>query len=90
MDVEGAQYSAVRGVDLQLTVDELKARWVAQAKLDVDASLVTLRLVACGARKPEASEETEALELDDPSFSLAESGVTGTAWLLAFVAGAGA
>jgi hypothetical protein len=42
--------------------------------------------VRCGPRKPAAQEEKEAVLLDDPSLSLRESGVTGTAWLLAFVA----
>ena len=82
-DVPGAQYVAVKGVDLQQTVDDFKARWVAQAKLDVDPSLVTLRLVACGPRKPSAAEEDAAVALDDPSLNLAEARVTGTAWLLA-------
>jgi hypothetical protein len=87
MDVLGAQYVAVKGVDAQQLVDDFKARYVAQAKLDVDPSLVTLRLVWCGSRKPTAEEEEAAVVLDDPSLSLGESGVTGTAWLLAFVAG---
>ena len=90
MDVEGARYAAVRDVDLQLTVDDFTARWLVQAKLDVDASLVTLRLVACGAHKPEASEEKEALELDDPRVTLAAAGVEDGFSLLAFVAGTGA
>jgi hypothetical protein len=82
-DVAGAQYVALKRVDLQETVDDFKARWMAQAKLDVDPSLVTLRLVVCGARKPSAAEEAAAVELDDPSLSLAEARVTSTAWLLA-------
>jgi flagellar biosynthesis GTPase FlhF len=83
MDVAGAQFAAVKEVDVQQTVDDLKASWVAQAKLDVDPSLVTLRLVACGSRKPSAAEEEAAVVLDDPSLNLAEARVTGTAWLLA-------
>ena len=82
MDVLGAQYVAVKGVDAQQSVDDFTARWVAQAKLDVDPSLVTLRLVWCGARKPTAEEEKRAKLLDDPSRSLGESGISGTAWLL--------
>ena len=90
MKQEGAdtQYAAVKGVDLQVSVDDLKARWLSEEKLDVRPSRVTLRLVACGARKPSAAEEAAAAELDDPSLTLAEAGVTGTAWLLAVVAGA--
>jgi len=86
-DVHGARYSELEEVDLQQTVSKFIARWVAQAKLDVDPSLVTLRLARCDSRKPTAEEEEAAVELDDPSLSLGESGVTGTAWLLAFVAG---
>ena len=86
--VAGAQYATVEGVDLQLSVHDLKARWLSEEKLDVRPSRVTLRLVACGPRKPSAAEEAAAAELDDPSLTLAEAGVTGTAWLLAVVAGA--
>ena len=89
MDVAGAQYVAVKGVDLQQTVDDFKARWVAQAKLDVDPSLVTLRLVKCGARKPEPDEEAHAALLDDPRKTLEAAGVTDGCNLLAFVAGVG-
>ena len=72
---------------MQQTVSKFIARWVAQAKQDVDPSLVTLRLARSDSRKPTAEEEAAAMVLDDPSLSLSESGVTGTAWLLAFVAG---
>ena len=88
MDVAGAQYADVKAVDLQQTVSDFKRCWMPQAKLDVDPSRVTLRLVACGARKPSAAEEAAAAELDDPSLTLADAGITRTAWLLAFVAGA--
>ena len=71
---------------MQVTVDGFIARWVAQAKLDVDPSLVSLRLVKCGARKPSAEEEKQAVELDDPSLNLADADITETAWLLAFIA----
>ena len=83
MAVAGARYVAVKGVDLQQTVDDFKARWVAQAKLDVDSSMVTLRLVACGARKPSSAEEAAAAELDDPRLTLAEAGFTAGCSLLA-------
>jgi hypothetical protein len=88
LDIAGARYVAVKDVNVLQTVDDFIARWMAQAKLDVDPSRVTLRLVACGARKPSAAEEAAAAELDDPSLTLAEAGVTGTAWMLAKVAGA--
>ena len=89
MDVEGAQYSAVRGVDLQLTVDEFKARWVAQAKLELDPSLVTLRLLKCAGAEPTGAEEQEATVLP-PRFTLAAAGVEDGFSMLAFVAGIGA
>jgi hypothetical protein len=87
MDVAGAQYVAVKGVDVLETVDDFKARWVAQEQLDVRPSLVTLRLVKRGAGKPTPTQEAKAKALDDPSLSLAEAKVTGTSWVLAFVAG---
>ena len=86
MDVVGARYDIVKNVDTGQLVAEFIARWTAQAKLDVDPSLVTLRLVKCGSRKPSAEEEKQAVELDDPSLNLADSNITETAWLLAFIA----
>ena len=88
MDVVGARYVAVKGVILQETVDDFTARWVAQAKLDVDPALVTLRLVACGPRKPSEEEEAAAAVLDDPRLTLAAAGVNDGCSLLAYVAGA--
>jgi hypothetical protein len=70
-------------VNFQQTVSKFIARWVAEEKLDARPSLVTLRLVRCGSRKPTAEEEEAAVVLDDPSLSLGESGVTSTSWLLA-------
>ena len=87
MDVAGAQFVEVENVDLEQTVSKFKARWVAQAKLDVDPSLVTLRLVECGARKPTPTQEVEAEVLDDPRLTLADAGITDSCSLLAFVAG---
>jgi hypothetical protein len=87
MDVADAQYVEVENVDLQQTVSKFKARWLAQAKLDVDPSLVTLRLVKCGARKPEIVDEAKAEVLDDPRLTLAAAGLTDGCSLLAFVAG---
>ncbi len=88
MDVADAQYTAVKGVDVLLTVDDFKARYVAAEKLDVGPSLVTLRLVKCGARKPTPLAEANADVLDDPRLTLAEAGLTDGCSLLAFVAGA--
>jgi hypothetical protein len=60
-------------------------RWVSEEKLDVRPSLVTLRLVASGARKPTAEEEQAAVELD-PFDTLAAAGITDSCTLLAYVA----
>ena len=84
-DVAGARYSEVEDVDLQQTVSKFTARWVAAEELGVRPSLVTLRLVKCGEGKPEDDSPVIKM-LDDPSLSLAKSGVTGTAWLRAYVA----
>ena len=83
-DVAGAQYVAVKCVDLQQTVDDFKARWVAQAKLDVDPSLVTLRLVKRGTGKPTPTQEAKAKVLDDPRLTLGSAGLTDGCSLLAF------
>ena len=56
-DVMGARYHFVKNVDPHELVAELIARWVAQAKLDVDPSLVTLRLVKSSAADPTPDEE---------------------------------
>ena len=88
LDIAGARYVAVKDVDLLQTVDHFIARWVFEEKLDVRPSRVTLRLVACGARKPSAAEEAAAAELDDPRLTLAEAGVLDGCSLLAKVAGA--
>jgi hypothetical protein len=85
--VEGARFTSLKGVELLQTVDDFTARWVAEELPGVRPSLVTLKLAPSGSRKPTPAEEDAASVLDDPSLSLAESGVTGTAWLLAFVAG---
>ena len=82
------QYAEVEDVEPQLAVSKFKARWAKDVALDVHASLVSLRLVKCGPGVPTASEEAAAVKLDDPSLTLAAAGVTGTAWMLAKVAGA--
>ena len=87
-DVVGARYAEVEDVDALQSVSKFIARWMAQAKLDLDPSLVTLRLVKCGARKPTAKQEAKAKQLDDPRLTLAEAGLTDGCSLLAFVAGA--
>ena len=88
VDVAEGQYAPLSGVDLQQTVHGLKASWAAEELPSVRPSLITLRLVSRGTRKPSAAEEEAAAVLDDPSLSLSDAGVTGgTAWLLASVAG---
>jgi hypothetical protein len=77
----------VKDVDLLQTVDAFTESWAAEELPSVRPSLITLRLVSHGARKPSAAEEAAAAVLDDPSLSLSDAGVTGgTAWVLASVA----
>lgn len=82
-DVDGAQYVSVKGVDVLQTVDDFKARWLSDKKLDVDPSLVTLRLVPCApGDDPSAAQEQEATELS-PRRTLRDAGVTDGSSLLA-------
>ncbi len=60
---------------------------MAQAKLDVDPSRVTLRLVCCAGEEPTAEEEAAATVLS-PRRTLREAGVKAGCSLLAYVAGA--
>ena len=83
MDVADAQYVEVENLDLEQTVSKFKARWVAQAKLDVDPSLVTLRLVKSSEAEPKPEEEAIAKELR-PRLTLAAAGLTDGCSLLAF------
>ena len=84
-DAPGAPFLAFKDVEVRSeTVDSF--RTFVAAKLGLDPSLLNLYLVPCGSRKPTAEEEAAAVLLDDPSLSLRESGVSGTAWLLASLA----
>ena len=85
-DVAGAQYTAVKGVDVLLTVDDFKARFMTRAKLDMDPSLVTLWRVESEARKPTPEQEQAATELE-PFDTLAAAGVADGCKLLAYMAG---
>ena len=82
-DAKAAQYSAVRDIDPSLSVDELKARWLSDEKLDVRPSLVSLRRVKLGPGKPGTNDEEAAKLLDDPSATLREADLAPTTWLLA-------
>jgi len=86
-DVEEADYSAVDGLSPELTVDELKRRWVADKKLDLDSSLVKLYRVKDSPGKPTDTEDLAALIkerlLHDPSLTLFDAGVRDRCWLLA-------
>jgi hypothetical protein len=86
-DVEGARYDLIKHVDPGQLVAELIARWVSDKKLDVDPSLVTLRLVKRGAGVPTASEEAQAAPLE-PRLTLREADVVDGSSLLACIAGA--
>jgi hypothetical protein len=85
-DVEEADYSAVDGLSPELTVDELKRRWVADKKLDLDSSLVKLYRVKDSPGKPTYTEDLAALIkerlLHDPSMTLFNAGVRDRCWLL--------
>jgi hypothetical protein len=84
-DVAGAQYDFCKNVDPQQLVAEFIARWIAQEKLDVSRSLVTLRLVKCADSEPTVEEEADAEQLR-PRLTLAAAGVTdGCSLLLAYV-----
>ncbi len=61
---EWTRYFAVRGVDPARSVDEFIERIMSDKKLDVDPSLVTLRLVKRGPGVPTASEEVQAAPLE--------------------------
>ena len=94
-DVPNARYTASLQVGAASTVDEFIARWVAQARLELDPGLVSLRLVQRGpCSMPTAEQEAAALSasasaLADPSMSLAEAGVTDRSWLVAVFARSG-
>jgi hypothetical protein len=90
--VEGAQYDDSEGVAPQQLVSTFKKRWLSDKKLDVDTSLVALRLVRSGLGKPSAEEELAALLpaalLDDPRLTLREAGIVDGSSLLACFAAA--
>lgn len=89
LDVPGARFASVKDVDLLQTVDALTESWAADVLPGVHPSLITLRLVSRGARKPSAAEEEAAAlhEPLDPRDSLAAAGITDGCSLLASVAG---
>jgi hypothetical protein len=85
-DVQGARYDLIKHFDPGQLVAELIARWVSDEKLDVDPSLVTLRLVKRGPGVPTASEEAQAAPLE-PRLTLREADVMDGGSLLAVFAG---
>ena len=87
-DVEGARYDLIKHVDPGQLVAELIARWVSDKKLDVEPSLVTLRLAKRGPGEPTAAEESNSTLLADPSATLRGAGVADGTWLLACIASA--
>jgi hypothetical protein len=87
-DVEGAQYDDSEGVAPQQLVSTFKKRWLNDKKLDVDPSLVTLRLVKRGpGDDPSEAQEEAATELS-PRRTLREAGVADGSSLLACFAAA--
>jgi hypothetical protein len=88
-DVAGArtsQYDDIEDVDPQQLVSKFKKRLLIDKKLAVEPSLVTVRLVPCGARTPSAEEEAAAIELD-PRLTLASAGVCDGGSLLLYFPG---
>ena len=81
-------YGKIKGVDSEQDVYDFTARWVSDKKLDVELSLVTLRLVKSGPGVPTASEEAISTLLADPSATVRGAGVVDGTWLLACIAGA--
>ena len=94
-DVDGAQYTDIAAQPDE-TVAQFKRRWVADKRLGIDVSLVSLHWVLKERPgKPTHAEEQAALckerLLSDPSVTLRSAGVTDGCWLLAlFAKGAGA
>ena len=86
MNEPDEQYAPLSGVDLQQTVNSLKASWAREVQLNVHASLITLRLVSCLGDEPTTAEELTAKELR-PHHTLARATVADGSWLLASVAG---
>ena len=86
-DIEDADYSAVGGLNPELTVDELKRRWLVEEKLELARSLVKLYRVKESPGKPTDAEDKAALirerHLSDPSLTLLAAGLTDRCWLLA-------
>jgi len=87
---EGASFASVKLDAPPVTVDDLRAAIMAARRMDVDPSLVTLRLVHLGpgGRKddePTAAEEAAAATLK-PRSTLAKAGVSDGAFLLLNVA----
>jgi len=83
----------VENVDPRATVSKLIARWLAQARLDMDPGLVSLRLVKRGPDRltkdlANRVAAEEAATMLDPADTLTEAGVVDGSWLLAVFASA--
>ena len=90
--VEGTQYDDTAASPTE-TVAQFKRRWLAEAKLDCDPSLVTLLLVKCGPDKlTKVPAERDAAEAAAatlyPEDTLVEAGVVDGSWLVAVFASA--
>ena len=71
-------------------MDEFIARWVAQARLELDPGLVSLRLVPDTGNKEEPTPAQEAAAtVLPPRKTLAEAGVADGSWLVAVFARSG-
>ncbi len=78
-------YGKLKGVDPGEVVHDLTARWVSHKKLDVDPSLVSLRLVSCAPGKDSSEEQELAATALSPRRTLREAGIVDGSSLLAVV-----
>jgi hypothetical protein len=78
------QYSATKGVSLQMKVDDFKADWAAEELPGVRPSRLVLRLVSCAGDEPTLAEERDAKVLR-PRHALAAEGVSDGCWLVVSV-----
>jgi hypothetical protein len=89
MDHTGTQYTRLHDLDPDCLVDDLKACWLRDKKLDVNPSLLTLRLVPCSPGTDPSEEQELAATGLSPRLTLREAGVEDGSSLLVVVVGTG-
>jgi hypothetical protein len=80
-------YGKLKGVDPEEDVHDVTARWVSNKNLDVDPSLVTLRLVPCAPGDDPSEEQELAATALSPRRTLRDAGIADGCSLLACSAG---